>query len=217
MHRLLRSKTGVHAAGPFSRPLPCQLRLALHDARFSNMAALVAVFVLMVAPVASANVVTEWLAADDPPERCLALVVLNGEHPNRADEAVRLYRAGFGREVWLTDDPKSSDPDGDAGTRSNRKHLIAQGIPPAAIRAVPGAATSTRAELEAVAATMRGRTATCAVLVTSPLHVRRVRVTWQRVIGEAPRAVVRGTTGSDYRATSKELALTLLALLGRPR
>jgi len=56
--------------------------------------------------------------------------LLNGEHPGRAEEAVRLYRAGVGREVWLTDDPKSAGADGDAGTRSNLTHLVQHGSLP---------------------------------------------------------------------------------------
>ena len=181
------------------------------------MVALVAAIVLIVASSASASVVTDWLAAENPLERCPTLVVLNGEHPGRADEAARLYRAGYGREVWLTDDPKSSAADGDAGTHSNRTYLLAHGVPGAAIRVVPGAATSTRAELEAVGSELRRRGGACVLIVTSPLHVRRVRVTWRRVIGEAPRAIVRGATATEYRATPKELALTFFALIGRPR
>ena len=194
-------------------PLARQVRLAFR-------AALAAAFVLAVAHPASAGVVSKWLAVEDPLEPCQALIVLNGEHPGRAEEAVRLFRAGVGREVWLTDDPKSAGADGDAGTRSNRTHLVQHGVPAAAIHVVPGAATGTRAELHAVAAELRRRALPCAVLVTSPLHVRRVRVTWQRVAGAAPRAIVRATTSHDYsgwRKEAAELALTLLAVIGLPR
>jgi uncharacterized SAM-binding protein YcdF (DUF218 family) len=147
-------------------------------------------------------------------------VVLNGDHPARAHEAARLYHAGVGREVWLTDDPESGDATGDAGTRSNRARLVSQGVPAAAIQIIAGRATGTRAELTAIADALSRRTLPCAVLVTSPLHVRRVRVTWWRIAGESPRAVVRAAPGADYegwRKEAKELGLTLLAWIGFPR
>jgi uncharacterized SAM-binding protein YcdF (DUF218 family) len=186
----------------------------------TRLALVATVLVLALASSASAGAIGDWLAVEDPLDRCPALVVLNGEHPGRADEAVRLYRAGFGREVWLTDDPRSSDATGDAGTRSNRRHLVAHGVPDAAIYVVPGAASGTRAELAIVAAELRRRAAPCAILITSSLHLRRVRATWQRVAGETPRAIVRKTSSDDYSGWRKEvaeLALTLLAVIGLPR
>jgi uncharacterized SAM-binding protein YcdF (DUF218 family) len=171
----------------------------------------------MVAPAAAAGVGSEWLAREDPLERCPALVVLNAEHPGRADDASRLYRDGFGVEVWITEDPSSAS---EAGTGSTRKRLMALGVPVGTIHRVPGAATSTRAELASVAAEMRRRAVPCAVVVTSPLHLRRVRVTWQHLGPGTPRAIIRATATHEPRARrneAAELALTLFAMFGRPR
>ena len=52
-------------------PLAREFRLAFRTA-------LAAAFVLAVALPASAGVVGEWLAAEDPLEPCQALIVLNG-------------------------------------------------------------------------------------------------------------------------------------------
>jgi uncharacterized SAM-binding protein YcdF (DUF218 family) len=173
----------------------------------------------MTAPAASAGVASEWLAREDPLERCPALVVLSADHPGRADEAVRLYRDGFGMEVWLADDPRTA-PEGDAGIGTTRRRLVALGVPAPAIHRVTGAATSTRAELASIAAEMRRRAIPCAVLVTAPLHLRRVRVTWQHLGPGTPRAVIRATATQEHRARRNEpaeLALTLFAMFGRPR
>jgi uncharacterized SAM-binding protein YcdF (DUF218 family) len=182
----------------------------------------VAVLVLGVARDATAGPLSDWLSPEHPLEPCLAIVALNGDQPARADEAARLHQRGIGVEVWLTSDPRSgADGRSDEGTRSNARRLLSHGIPNAAIHLVPGAATSTRAELAAIAAELRARAVPCAVLVTSPLHARRVMVTWQRVVGAAPRAVVRHAPNAQYRGgwrlEVKELTLTFLAWLGLPR
>jgi uncharacterized SAM-binding protein YcdF (DUF218 family) len=180
----------------------------------------VTAFVLGTAADVSGGAVSDWLALEDPVERCPALVALNGDYPARADEAARLYHAGLGGEVWLTSDPRSSDSRGDVGTRSNAARLVARGVSAAAIHMVPGAATGTRAELHAVAAELRRRAVPCAVLVTSPLHARRVRVTWEHAVGSAPRAVIRHAPNSDYgswRDVLKELTIIVLVWLRFPR
>ncbi len=144
------------------------------------------------------------------------MVILNGDQPARALEAARLYRAGVAPEVWLTSDPRSARAGEDAGTRSNVARLTANGVPRAAIHFVPGAATSTRAELEAIAAELRRGRVPCAILVTSGVHGRRVRITWDRVVGDSPRALVRRAPGGGYagwRADLKELAGIVAAWL----
>lgn len=161
-----------------------------------------------------------WVASEDPLAPCDTLVVLNGHHPVRVDEGLALYRGGIGREIWLTSDPKSSDERGDRGTRSNRERLLAGGVADDVIRLVPGAASSTRAELALVVAELRRRARPCAVVVTSSIHGPRVRVTWRRLAGSAPRAIVR--TVEDAPAFSAgarwaERGATLLAWLGFPR
>ena len=185
------------------------------------MAALVAVLVLGTASCASAITLGEWLSFEDPVEHCPVLVVLNGDQPARADETARLYHAGIASEIWLTSDPRSGDAAGlDAGTQSNAARLVRSGkVPADAIHVVPGAATGTRAELEVIGGELRRRALPCAILVTSPLHARRVKVTWQRVVGAAPRAVVRHALGAGYtgwRNEAQELSLTLLAWIGFP-
>jgi uncharacterized SAM-binding protein YcdF (DUF218 family) len=202
-----------------SSPLPCQLRLALRAARLSHTAALVTVVVLASVTTAQGGPITRWLAVEDSAERCAAVVVLNGDHPARAHEAARLYQAGVAGEVWLTSDPASSDDAGDAGTRSNLAALVARGVPATAVRLLAGAARGTRAELEAVVTTLRQRALPCAVAVTSPLHARRVRLTWQRSVGSSPRLVVRHARDAGYTGwsvTAKELGATFLAWIGLP-
>jgi uncharacterized SAM-binding protein YcdF (DUF218 family) len=179
--------------------------------------ALLLAFVVMLAGGAAWFGVPRWLSVEDPLEACPAVVVLNGDPPARANEAARLYRLGSTSEIWLTSDPLSSDEDGDAGTRWNTTHLVRIGVAAPAIRVVPGHARGTRAELELVAAELTRRKISCALVVTSPLHARRVKVTWRRHIGASPRVIVRLAPDANYVGwdrTLKELAGTVRALAG---
>ena len=158
-----------------------------------------------------------WLSVEDPLRDCPTIVVLNGDTPSRAEEVARLHHAGGGREVWLTDDPLSGDRQGDAGTRGNARRLVELGVPAGSIHVVPGVARGTRAELQAVAAELGRRRFDCAVIVTSPLHTRRVKITWQRHVGSPRQVVVRQSSGGNYVGwgkVRKELAGSLMALAG---
>jgi uncharacterized SAM-binding protein YcdF (DUF218 family) len=157
------------------------------------------------------------LGGEDAVKPCPVMVVLNGDHPARADEAARRYRAGFGSEIWLTDDPRSGDGHVDTGTRSNVTHLVRGGVPRSAISIVPGAAIGTRAELAAIAAEMRRRELPCVIAVTSPLHGARVKVTWWSLVGSRPRVIVVHAPNAHYagwEVALRELGLTMLAAAG---
>ena len=161
------------------------------------------------------------LRGDDRVDACDVVVVLNGSHPVRAVEAVRLHLSGVGRDVWLTSDPRSAGPDGrDAGTVSNLTLLVAAGVPKERIVLLAAHAAGTRAELEVVAGELRRRGLGCAVLVTSAIHGPRVRLTWAWTIGPIPRTIVRTVDDWNAYSTTRKLQegwLTLRAVFGFAR
>ena len=182
----------------------------------SGRRAVAGALVLVLVGAAAWLGVPRWLSVEDALAPCPAIVVLNGDTPARADEAARLYHAQAGSEVWLTDDPNSSDPAGDAGSRSNTAHLGARGVLAQAIRRVPGRARGTRAELEAVGAELQRRGLSCAIAITSPLHARRVKLTWDRRVG-SPQLIVRHAPGANYIGwdnAARELGLSMLVVAG---
>jgi uncharacterized SAM-binding protein YcdF (DUF218 family) len=177
---------------------------------------------LMLSVVAVAVVVAgfAWLGAEDAITPCPVAVVLNGDHPGRADEAAALYQRRVAGEIWLTSDPKSSDAGVDTGTTSNAERLVTRGVPESAIRVLDGAASGTRAELGIVRAAAERRHVPCVLAVTSAPHAARVRLLWWRLGGAPPRLVVRHAREAGYagwRAHAKELGLTLGTLLGLAR
>ena len=183
--------------------------------------ALVLVLAVALLGIAAYVAVPWWLTPEDRAERCAAVVVLNGDAPWRADEAARLYQAGAAPEIWLTIDPRSGPMGTDTGTTSNIRQLVARSVPRDVIHVLPGTAVGTRAELGIVWNETMRRAAGCVIAVTSPVHARRVKVTWRHDAGgETPRLVVRHAPNAGYtgwKSEARELVLSVRALLGFPR
>ena len=162
-----------------------------------------------------------WLGLEDPLDPCPIAVVLNGDHPGRADEAAALYRQAVPRQIWLTNDPRSGDrTDADAGTTSNVRRLVSRGVPAHGIRVLEGAASGTRAELMLVRMTAARDRLACVLAITSAPHTARVKVSWWRLGRAGSRLVVRHAREARYAgwwAHTRELCKTLGALAGVDR
>jgi uncharacterized SAM-binding protein YcdF (DUF218 family) len=169
-----------------------------------------------------------WLGREDALEPCPVTVVLNGDHPGRAEEAATLYRQQLTQRIWLTNDPRSGGIDADAGTTSNVRLLVSRGVPTPAIHIVEGVASGTGAELQLVRAAAERDRPGCLIAVTSPAHASRVKVLWWRQTGRSwprdaagePRLVIRHARDARYAGwwiETRELAGTLSVLLGVAR
>ena len=156
-----------------------------------------------------ASQVGHWLVVSDPLEHAPAIVVLSGEWPFRALEAVSLFEGGWAEEVWLIADvsPSRREVAIEAlGMRELRSHdysrqiLEQHGIPPASIRLLDGHAKNTAEEVLMIARRLRMEHWDRAILVTSPAHTRRVRLTWNTLVGNDLRAIVRAARGDTFAA-----------------
>ena len=135
-----------------------------------------------------------------------AIVVLNGDTPDRVDEAIALYREGWAPEIWLTQWPDSDEfatriaagEVVDGGTRTNMETLRKAGMPMSTVRVLPEPVRNTAEELAAVARAARARGLAAMIVVTSPPHTRRVRFIWNRAIGTPP-IVVRHPGDSRWQ------------------
>jgi uncharacterized SAM-binding protein YcdF (DUF218 family) len=150
-----------------------------------------------------------WLQIDEPLQRASAIVVLGGGVPFRAMEAAKLYRQGWGKEVWVT---QASMNEGDRvmvklGIHTIRDFEYSQmvleklGVPPTAVRLVGEAVDNTVAELGAINRYERsGGVSGPVILVTSKYHTRRVRVIWNAVARDRRVSVVRYSEDEKYEA-----------------
>lgn len=151
-----------------------------------------------------------WLIVADTLERASAAVVMSGGVPFRAIEAAAIYRNGWVREVWIT---RTLNPAVEAVLNrlrldldfrdewSNRLILERLGVSPGDIRVLAPGARNTAEELKVVARELARTEGDRVILVTSKAHSRRVRATWNTVVGKSPRAVVRYAESDPFEGT----------------
>jgi uncharacterized SAM-binding protein YcdF (DUF218 family) len=144
-----------------------------------------------------------WLVRPDPLQRARAVVVLSGSTPFRAMEAAEIYREGWVPEVWLLrDEPTGADEEfAKLGITHFNEHDYDQqvleklGVPKQAIRVLDSSTTNTLSEIRLVAKELRKLGADKVILVTSPVHTRRSKLIWHKVVGDSPNALLRYDAG----------------------
>jgi uncharacterized SAM-binding protein YcdF (DUF218 family) len=141
--------------------------------------------------------VGRWLVVEDPLVHADVIVVLSGRLPERAVEAARVYKAGYAEQVWISP-PVSPVNDLKAMNIAylgedfyNEKVLIAQGVPPDAIRVLDRPDANTEAEVRQIAEDLHNWDFHSVIIVTSKAHTRRVRTIWRKLVGAEPSMIVR--------------------------
>lgn len=148
--------------------------------------------------------VGRWLVVEDPLEPAHAIVVLSGHLPDRAIEAARIYQGNFASQVWVSQ-PVSPAPQLQAMRIAfigedfyNQKVLMARGVPADAIRILMDPSANTEQEVDEIARDCRRDGAHMVIIVTSKPHTRRVRLIWNRRIGDDPRAIIRYVSDDSF-------------------
>ena len=148
--------------------------------------------------------VGRWLVYQDPFQQAHAIVVLSGRLPDRALEAARIYRQSYAAQVWVSQ-PVSPAPDLQKMHIAyvgedfyNQKVLMAQGVPADAIRILTDPSANTEQEVDEIARDLRRDEAHAVIIVTSKPHTRRVRLIWDKRVGNDPRAIVRYTNDDTF-------------------
>ena len=173
--------------------------------------------------------VGRWLVVEDPLQPARAIVVLSGLTPYRAMEAARIYRQGWAPEVWLfKDDPRGAN---EAFANLGIHHITEEeydkqvlerlGVPTATIRILEPPAKNTESEFELLHEELRRQSGDKVILVTSPVHTRRLKAIWRRVVGSRPQAIARHDTSEPtdpvhwWRSTSdvQDVAHEILGLI----
>jgi uncharacterized SAM-binding protein YcdF (DUF218 family) len=149
--------------------------------------------------------VANFLVVEDSLRPAAAIVALGGQTPFREMEAARLYRSGFGPNVFIVREAPNAESDAlkQLGIKKpqtwelSRAVLIQQGVPPEAIVIPKDEAIGTLEELQAVYAALEHKNA-AVILVTSKYHTRRTRLTWHYVTGGRSQAIVRAASGDPF-------------------
>src|SRR6266403_4328189 len=129
--------------------------------------------------------VGRWLVVEDPLEKAQAIVVLSGRMPMRAQEAARLYNAGWAPQVWLT---RSVEPAASLQEMHiayigedffNSRVLMHEGVPSNAIHVLEQPINNTADEVAVIAAELERERGSAVIIVTTKAHTRRVRALWR--------------------------------------
>jgi len=161
-----------------------KLLIMMHCAKKCALFLLLAFIAAAIGATAGLSYAAEWLSAADRPQKADAILVLAGDF-SRPFQAAELYRQGLARKIYLSvparkDDYRLLDEAGIAYPRDEeimREVLLKKGVPASAIEYFGKASVSTAAEAQA-ARVLFGKGRPRLLVVSSPYHLRRARMTF---------------------------------------
>ncbi|MGH9707977.1 MAG: YdcF family protein [Candidatus Acidiferrales bacterium] len=168
--------------------------------------AILVILALMAAWVLGFRGAGRWLVRQDALAPADAIFVLSGGLPYRAEEAAKIFRAGYAKEIWLSRPYAPVEELTRLGVsftgeeEYSREVLIRQGVPDSAIHILPDTIVDTEQEIEEASREMRRGGKSSVIIVTSPQHTRRVRALWRLLVGKQERAIVRAATEDPFDA-----------------
>jgi uncharacterized SAM-binding protein YcdF (DUF218 family) len=147
------------------------------------------------------------LIHSDPLQRADAIVVLAPRY-DRVVTGAELYRQGYAPVVVLTRELRELTQGQliergviESGEEQRRKVLVAYGVPPAAIVVLPTWVDSTADEARAFAEWAARHSIKRVIVVTSPLHTARSRLTFTRAVENLEiEVLVRPSSVSSFRS-----------------
>jgi uncharacterized SAM-binding protein YcdF (DUF218 family) len=147
--------------------------------------------------------VASLLITEDPLGPADLIVVLSGSVPDRPQYAAQLYHQGYAPRILcassqipdflrVLDRPLMTQAELSAAV------LRQEGVPEEALLVV-NRTTSTFEELTLIRDTMREKGWRRVILVSSPTHMRRIRLTWRHLTrGRGPVAILRASPYSTF-------------------
>jgi uncharacterized SAM-binding protein YcdF (DUF218 family) len=146
----------------------------------------------------------QWLVVQDPLVHADVIIILSGSLPDRAVQAAEIYNAGYADQVWVSppispvEELKATNISFLGEDFYNEKVLLAQGVPPDAIRVLDQPSANTEEEVREISRWLHNNNFHQAIVVTSKPHTRRVRTIWRKLIGYDPRLIVRFASEDPY-------------------
>jgi uncharacterized SAM-binding protein YcdF (DUF218 family) len=185
--------SSLRVSGRPTRPRPVVFALAL-------------LLLLVVVGVVVFRNVGRWLVREDALGKADVIVVLSGGLPFRAQAAAEVFKSGYAPAVWVSRPLGPREELAALGIQFvgeedyDRKILLQQGVPDAAIRIFPDTIVNTQDEVEEISREMRRDRMHTVIIVTSPQHTRRVRALWRKLVGDEPRVIVRAAWDDPFDA-----------------
>jgi uncharacterized SAM-binding protein YcdF (DUF218 family) len=145
-----------------------------------------------------------WLVREDPLEKASAIVILSGGMPERALQAVEIYRAGYAPEVWITqaaqpkEEMRALGIPFDGEEEYSRRILIHEGVPESAIRILTQPIVNTADEVRVIAAALGAHSDAKIIVVTTKAHTRRVHTLWLKLAAGHGQSIVRAAGADSF-------------------
>ena len=168
----------------------------MHCAKKCGLFLLIVFIAAAIGAAAGLTYAADWLSAGDRPQKADAILVLGGGY-SRPFQAADLYRQGFARKIYVSvpareDQYRLLDEAGVSFPREEevvREVLLKKGVPASAIEYFGKASVSTAAEAQAARA-LFATGAPRLLVVTSPYHLRRARMTFSDALPAADIRVI---------------------------
>ena len=168
----------------------------MHCAKKCGLFLLVVFFTAAAGSAVGLVYAAEWLSVADRAQKSDAILVLGGGYA-RPFQAADLYRQGLARKIYVSvpargDEYRLLDEAGIAFPREEeivRQVLLKKGVPASAIEYLGKDLISTAAEAQAARA-LFARGAPRLLVVTSPYHLRRARMTFKDALPGADIRVI---------------------------
>jgi uncharacterized SAM-binding protein YcdF (DUF218 family) len=172
------------------------LIIIMHCAKKCGLFLLIVFIAAAIGAAVGLSYAADWLSAGDRPQKSDAILVLGGSY-TRPFQAAELYRQGLARKIYVSvplreDQYRLLDEAGIAFPREEevvRQVLLKKGVPASAIEYFGKASVSTAAEAQA-ARELFAKGAPKLLIVTSPYHLRRSRMTFTDALPAADIRVI---------------------------
>ena len=167
---------------------------------------IIILFLLTVIYVGGCRRAGQWLVKENVPAHADALVVLMGNFPERVLQAADLYSAGRADQVIIVEESMGAYRGLEergvsiiSKTTQAKESCIALGIPPEKITILPGDARSTLTEAVIIRDYLRTTGGIDSlVLVSSPYHLRRASLIFDKALDKSQPPVWVGCSPSAY-------------------
>jgi uncharacterized SAM-binding protein YcdF (DUF218 family) len=173
-----------------------KLLIIMHCAKKCGLFLLIVFIAVAIGATVGLSYAADWLSVSDRPQKADAILVLGGGY-SRPFQAADLYRQGLARKIYVSvplreDQFRLLDEAGITFPREEdvvRQVLLKKGVPAGAIEYLGKDLISTAAEAQAARA-LFAKGAPRLLVVTSPYHLRRARMTFSDALPAADIRVI---------------------------
>jgi uncharacterized SAM-binding protein YcdF (DUF218 family) len=149
-----------------------------------------------------------YLIIADELQSAQAIVMLSGGDDSRMEEALSLYKDGYGKVIILTETGRKLENYETLHSNDIRIQLLNNGVPSGNILITDIKVSSTLDEAHAIKKLLTNQQFSSAIIETDPYHTRRAALVFRNVFNDSPiKLIFRPVRGSWYNSRTWFLSL----------